>query len=384
MDTLQALPRDLGPTRNILFTLPVPFSLNIANYRLFWPLIDNVYSIRWSRDVRANGSRAYPNRPAHKHHYVICRLRRARDTPPSLSQRASTTKRAERSCDVTFHLLEFEDHVEFHEISHHLPIHSHSLDESDANKRNSLIRGLAGKDVAKGYSPAAVIGSLRGTGDSIAQSRLASAGGAYLSRQDAINNAASWRLANPNTLFVSRDAKDNVTLQVLEAFEQLSELKWVSSPIQAISLDKTKGRGIVFAQPARLDLLARFGYLSLIDSTHKTNQLEWKLFTLMIRDQYGSWRPVAHGLLSHEFGELIAELLLVLKRWTNWKLRYILSDDSGAEQRAFRLAFPGLAAGETEVSENLISYPATNIYALDKPPSLPSPLYANDKTQPWI
>jgi len=79
-----------------------------------------------------------------------------------------------------------------------------------------------------------------------------------------------------------------VTLQVLEAFDKLGELKWVSSPIQAISLDKTYGRGIVFAYPARLERLAQYGHLSLIDSTHKTNQLEWKLFTLIVRDQYAS------------------------------------------------------------------------------------------------
>jgi hypothetical protein len=40
---------------------------------------------------------------------------------------------------------------------------------------------------------------------------------------------------------------------------------------------------------------------------------------------------------------------LVIKSWTTWNLCYVISDDSGAEQRAFRLAFRGLAAGETEV-----------------------------------
>jgi hypothetical protein len=293
-------------------------------------------------------------KPAHRYHYVICRFKQSRDLPPSLSQRATTTKRAVKSCDVAFQLLEFTDHVEIHAISHTSLIHSHSLDESDANKRNSLLRTLVGKEVAKGYAPAAVIGSLRGLGDIASQLRLASAGGAYLTRQDAINSGLSWRVANPNDLFVSRDAKDDVSLQVLDAFEKLSELKWVSLPVQAISLDKTPGRGIVFAHPDRLQRLSRYGYLSLIDSTHKTNQLEWKLFTLIVRDEYGCWHPIAHSLLSHEFGELIAETLLAIKKWTNWKLRYVLSDDSGAEQRAFRLAFPGLAAGETEVSETLI------------------------------
>ena len=75
----------------------------------------------------------------------------------------------------------------------------------------------------------------------------------------------------------------------------------------------------------------------------------------MVRDRYASWHPIAHGLLSHEFGELIAELLLAIKQWYTWPLRYILSDDSGAEQRAFRLAFPGLVHGEMEVSEPAIT-----------------------------
>lgn len=297
--------------------------------------------------------------PAHKYHYVIYRFKRARDIPPSQpssSQHASTTKRAEKSCDIAFQLLEFEDHVEFRQISDHSLIHSHSLDESDPNKRNSFIRALAGKDIAKGYPAAAMIGSLRGIRNSATQSRLASAGGEYLTRQDMMNSTRSWHLADPNALYVSHESKDNVTLQVLEAFEKLNELKWVWSSVQAISLDKTPGRGIVFALPTRLECLAQYGHFSLIDSTHKTNQLEWKLFMLMVRDKYTSWHPVAHALLSHEFGELIAEFLLVVKNWANWKPRYVLSDDSGAEQRTFRLAFPGLVAGETEVSENLIFF----------------------------
>jgi hypothetical protein len=196
-----------------------------------------------------------------------------------------------------------------------------------------------------------VIGSLTGDGSLEPRAQLAAAGGRYLTRQDAINSALAWRLANPNTLWVAPDAKDDVGRQANEAIEALASLGWLASPISAILLDKVTGRGIVFASPSRLARLARHGYLTLIDSTHKTNQLEWKLFTLMVRDEYACWHPAAHGLLSHEFGGLIAELLLVIKKWAspNWPLRYVLSDDSGAEQRAFRLAFPGLISGETEV-----------------------------------
>jgi hypothetical protein len=116
--------------------------------------------------------------PPHKHHYVICRFKRARDTQPAFTSsqgsRANTTKRAVKSCDVTFKLLEFDDHVEFHSINQQMTIHDHSLDESDANKRNSLIRGLGARDLAKGYAPAAVVGSLRGNGRADIRLRLAS------------------------------------------------------------------------------------------------------------------------------------------------------------------------------------------------------------------
>ncbi len=43
--------------------------------------------------------------------------------------------------------------------------------------------------MAKGYHPAAVIGSLRGAGRAEARELLAAAGGTYLTRQDAINSA---------------------------------------------------------------------------------------------------------------------------------------------------------------------------------------------------
>ena len=72
-------------------------------------------------------------------------------------------------------------------------------------------------------------------------------------------------------------------------------------------------------------------------------------------------------------------------------MRYVLSDDLGAEQRAFRLAFPGLIRGEIEVSEpdilpvsfidNLISYPTTNNARLDNAPALPRLLYAHAKKE---
>ena len=129
MDVLSSLPRDVGYIRQLLFDLPLPFSLNTANYKLFWPLIDNVYFIRTTKHM-STSSRAY-NR-----HYVICRFKRTQTSEPTSSTmlRASTTKRSVKSCDVIFRLLEFENHIEFHMSSDQLSRHNYSLDKSDTTK----------------------------------------------------------------------------------------------------------------------------------------------------------------------------------------------------------------------------------------------------------
>ena len=139
MDALQALPRDTAQLRNILFILPIPFSLNTVNYKLFWPLIDNVYFIRNTRDVTRSSV-------LYRYYYIVCRFKRARDASPaasqSSSQRASTTKRSIKACDVSFAIHVYSDHVEFYHVKGSESRHNHSLDESDASKRNSLLRDL--------------------------------------------------------------------------------------------------------------------------------------------------------------------------------------------------------------------------------------------------
>jgi hypothetical protein len=101
---------------------------------------------------------------------------------------AGIIKKSKKQCDVSFRLLEFSDHVEFTCLGITHIFTNYLLDESNANKRNSFLRGLAQFDVAGGHAPAAVISSIRGHGKSEAEARLNAAGRAYLTRQDAINS----------------------------------------------------------------------------------------------------------------------------------------------------------------------------------------------------
>jgi hypothetical protein len=62
---------------------------------------------------------------------------------------------------MAFSILEYADHVEFWELSNQTLSHDHSLDKCDANKRNSLLQALVGRDVVRGYTPTAVISALQ-------------------------------------------------------------------------------------------------------------------------------------------------------------------------------------------------------------------------------
>jgi hypothetical protein len=175
---------------------------------------------------------------------------------------------------VAFKIIEHADHVEFHVTGNQPTNHDHSLDESDANKRNSFLRGLLQKDIAKGYAPAAVIGSIRGDSRSADQAkriRLAAAGGTYLSRQDVINSGASWRLANPNALFVSRDKKAKLnTSETLDhvrtRFFELSEF--------TDSLDSDEKERLLKRWEDELaDFSSAFVGCSLLDWVNRENQV---------------------------------------------------------------------------------------------------------------
>ena len=119
---------------------------------------------------------------------IICRFKRvlpniARAT---LSQRASTTRYHEKSCDVSFKIIQFQNHVEFHSTGAALN-HGHSLDESDANKRNSFLIRQVQHDISRGYAPAAILGAIRGnhlTANHGKRNHLIACDGTYLARQD--------------------------------------------------------------------------------------------------------------------------------------------------------------------------------------------------------
>src|SRR5438270_8041921 len=101
-------------------------------------------------------------------------------------------------------------------------------------------------------------------------------------------------------------------------------------------------RGFAFATADNLNVLRKCGHLTIMDSTHKTNKHGWKLYTLLVRDSFGSWLPGGHFIVSGEEQNIVAKGMQVLKRWTQtWKPRYFIIDLSSIENVINR-TFEGL------------------------------------------
>ncbi|PKY61079.1 hypothetical protein RhiirA4_431576 [Rhizophagus irregularis] len=95
--------------------------------------------------------------------------------------------------------------------------------------------------------------------------------------------------------------------------------------------------GFVFIHPDHIKNLEQHGWLTLIDSTHKTNKYDCHLFTLYIRNYYGCWDVGAHFFVSNENSDTVAEGLKIIRRFArHWNPRYFLSNQSNIESNSIK------------------------------------------------
>ena len=80
------------------------------------------------------------------------------------------------------------------------------------------------------------------------------------------------------------------------------------------NVDEKKSYAIAFAKRFRLSTLMKRGHLILMNSIHNTNQLKWKLFTMMMKNEHENWIFEAHMLIDHENDDIIKTFLRQIKR----------------------------------------------------------------------
>ncbi|CAG8502496.1 6013_t:CDS:2, partial [Scutellospora calospora] len=237
---------------------------------------------------------------------------------PSEKRRKTKVRPADQ-CSAkikVFHLV--TDQVVWVEQYSNSPDHAHTLEDSEKLKRSKAVRVLVEREAVKNYLSPAITSAIKeyatvnlGLGKSIKELRCK-------------------EVAN-----IKYKVRESQNAPLISNSQLIVDHTW----------------GFVFAYKNQLEKLQHFGWLTLLDSTHKTNRHDWRLFSLYIRDGHGCWNISAYFFVSKEDSSTVAEALKIIKRLgCNWKLRYFLIDQSSIESNAITLAFPGLQAGEQECS----------------------------------
>ncbi len=237
--------------------------------------------------------------------------------------------------------------------------HNHSLEYLDAIKVNLKVKNTVAAEVAKGYRPSDINRNIKGVKWAANKKALEDAGDVHLDLKKIHNAGATWKRQNSDMRIAgSRIKWEDQLEECLVMLQALPAEAAVTYEIITVQR-KTDGRishGIIFGKLSRLQTLMRRGHLTLMDAMYNTNRLHWKLFTVMIRREYGNWIPGVHMLFEHENGDIIATFLLNLRRWCggdgDWQPHYFLTDDSAAEQRAVGLAFEDLTGDNSRVVEH--------------------------------
>ena len=329
---------NLSPDEKRVLLFNVKDTLEIAEEEFnnnWWPLISNVWT-QYNSCKLSNGD---------SWKIFTCRFTKHRESSTRKddipnNKRRTTLIRPSGLCEAKIKIIRLVSdklvRIERHKNS---PDHAHTLIESDRLKRSEAVRTLVIQEAVKNYPPAAIVKAVKEyannelqLGESIKD----------LKRREVAN--IKYKLRGP----METHLVGNVELES-DILETISFLKNQDYYCERYYVLQKSTNGIVFVHPEQLKKLSLHGWLTLIDSTHKTNRYDWRLFTLYIRDHYGCWDVGAHFFVSTEDSDTIAEALKIIRNiCKNWTPAYILMDQSNIEANSIKKVFSGLKANEQE------------------------------------
>ena len=319
-----------------LFNVNEPIELSIEEFeKNWWPLVTNVWT-QYNSYKHVNGDfwRGY-----------VCRLAKHRESSTRqegvlVDKRRQTSVRPSNICNAKIKITWLiSSQIVRVERYNDAPDHTHPIQDVDRIKRPQAIRDLVEQEAKKNYPSPAIVNAVKEYGtDSLSLGSTVQ----ELKRKEVTNIKHKVRGAMETNLVGS----DNMETDISEAKLYLENQGY---QVNNFHIDSHSTQGFVFVHSAQLTKLRSHGWLTLIDSTHKTNKYDWRLFTLYIRDGYGCWDVGAHFFVSKEDGDTVAEAIKIVRsKCQYWMPRYILMDQSNVEANAINKAFPGLQAGEQE------------------------------------
>jgi len=289
------VPTNVADLRKRLFSLKKPVELPRAEWDLVWPYINNIWVKNKDR-AGVNGRRTV---------YYFCRRHSTKTRIPKekdgLQQRQRQRLAREAiGCGIRFKAVFTVTSVSATRTSK-CESHCHDLKLLDFEKKNSGVMALTAKKAFKGYKISHVAANITARHQPKQRVALKALNGHWVILLNVHNSAATYKSANPDVRRVGArkpwEKQLSAALAWFKGQEKGKEGAWKFRRVTATRFaDGEAFKGLVFGHRERLRVLAKRGYLTLMDATHYTNEMRWLLYTLMVRNKEGNWIPDAYIL----------------------------------------------------------------------------------------
>jgi len=187
MKTIHNFTPAIEAFRQHLFALDDVLSLPKAEWDVYWPHVDNIWSKKKTNTAEGRQTA-----------YFLCRLHSTKDWEPA--ERTVANRQRQKTCRIAigcgmkmrviFRMEERMVEVERHGDCQQ---HCHTLEDSVRMKQNSACRSLAASEVAEGYAVAAVLRNLSTVDRPKERPLLKQAGSHWLSLKGCHNAGAAYR-----------------------------------------------------------------------------------------------------------------------------------------------------------------------------------------------
>ncbi|KAI9088846.1 hypothetical protein DFS34DRAFT_654723 [Phlyctochytrium arcticum] len=306
---------DVAQLRKRLYQPQQPFVLTTAEYKEQWKLGNNF----WVRDARNRSSkRTTPNLWTSSY---TCRMHMARAKYSSKPRKEKDSVPIDRritsgyipvECKIKLQVIEDLDldqvtiqiHPKFRKEHTY-----HEMGDVDDRKRCIEAQLLIDNEAAKPYLSQTIAQHLPElVAKEHSPSHLADLGSSL------ITSKAVWNAKRKNPDFMTNPEPTVLTPDIPQAADNLEAEGFIVKRFLAASRSNGDAtEGFAFARQAELEILQDCSHLVLLDSTHKTNRWDWRLFTCMVRDKFGSWIPAGQFFLERENGKSVVACLSALR-----------------------------------------------------------------------
>ena len=260
--------------RVLLFNVDQPFEVSIEDFdQKWWPLVTNVW-IRYNNYNHVNGD-SWKVFSCHfsKHNESSTR----KEGIPSEKRRKTKVQPA----DLCFAKIKVSRFVTKQKVQverfNNFPDHLHTLEDSEKLKRSEIVRVLVEQEALKNYRPPAIVSAVK----EYASENLDLGASIKELRRIEVTNI-KYKVRGSLDAHLISDPQKATDIQASMSFLQKQGYQ-----VERYKVSHQSSNGIVFVHPNQLGKLERYGWLTLIDSTHKTNRYDWHLFTLYVRDTFG-------------------------------------------------------------------------------------------------